>query len=919
MTDSPSRSPSPPAKRPKLEAAEDDPEKLEKEKDASEEIPEDLEENNCSICLQPMRDRTLLPVCSHEFCFECLLIWSEKSRRCPLCTQNMGEHVIHHIRGRYDYQKHYLPPLRSKSPQMLPMARTRAPTIHRRIPREIRERSRRERREREEADRLDRAIERRKWIYRHDLYAKHVPSNSYTRYRPCPTPGQFSSSQDLISRATSFLRRELRVWPDLDVEFLTTFTISLMKSIDIRSESAVKLLAEFLDIDEPYVEGRRHRNAEHFAHEVYSYLRSPFKDLFVYDTIIQYDAPLDEPSSSSSFRDSSRRWQPRSSHDHSRSSHSHSRSRSPSLARPRGHRNHRPKSRSRSIGLSWSPSGRSYPNAAERERHLSRDYSPRHGRSGRSTRRRSPSYYSRSRSRSRSLPGDEDAELPSYHNSRGDVGSGSGDKSRPSRSGMIDQHSDLIVGSGGQDLHGNNYEVQSADGDDHDLGGVSLLDFGEVSLKGKDKGKGKVRASALIMDPKSESDTQGSVPTATTSSTTTTTGSIGQKRSLPPRMRNLQESVQAHLASDMSKSQPKRSSRTTLTSSQPSKSAPSSSITKAESASLNSSLSTKPSLLSRLSNRPAYTMAEDHLQGVGPPHTASGSHGIGLSKHHDVNDVEMSPANNFNSIAPGPRPSTDPATPQSSSMPHAAARQSLLARLTKEKDQLRNDRSATDGNPFEPSTNISIHNSSSFHTDPEAHDDAQRTATTTSNGDDDDDDMDMRVQKHSSSTCHMGASASFSSTPSKQIPIQIHSNDNGHGGNNLTSRSPVQTVSDFAVESHHPQYTTSLRDHLLNKLEERRRVTDFHTTESNLNLDRENRNDNDFLDDGGDSVYDSFTGLSESNTGDPAAGINNADSMSITTGTSAIPLDTIETRLRLRAQLKARLATEKRYSAQLSS
>ena len=39
-----------------------------------------------------------------------------------------------------------------------------------------------------------------------------------------------------------------------------------MKSIDIRSESAVKLLAEFLDMDTEYVEGRRCANAEHFAH-----------------------------------------------------------------------------------------------------------------------------------------------------------------------------------------------------------------------------------------------------------------------------------------------------------------------------------------------------------------------------------------------------------------------------------------------------------------------------------------------------------------------------------------------------------------------------------------------------------------------------------------------------------------------------
>jgi E3 ubiquitin-protein ligase Topors len=44
-----------------------------------------------------------------------------------------------------------------------------------------------------------------------------------------------------------------------------------MKSIDIRAESSVKLLSEFLDMDEPYIEGARHPNAEHFAHGMFSY------------------------------------------------------------------------------------------------------------------------------------------------------------------------------------------------------------------------------------------------------------------------------------------------------------------------------------------------------------------------------------------------------------------------------------------------------------------------------------------------------------------------------------------------------------------------------------------------------------------------------------------------------------------------
>ncbi|KAJ7448893.1 hypothetical protein B0H11DRAFT_2289681, partial [Mycena galericulata] len=63
-----------------------------------------------------------------------------------------------------------------------------------------------------------------------------------------------------------------------------TFILSIMKAFDIHSEGAVKLLAELLDLDAPgpYEEGGRHRNAEHFAHvEVYTDVRSPYRDLFV--------------------------------------------------------------------------------------------------------------------------------------------------------------------------------------------------------------------------------------------------------------------------------------------------------------------------------------------------------------------------------------------------------------------------------------------------------------------------------------------------------------------------------------------------------------------------------------------------------------------------------------------------------------
>lgn len=42
------------------------------------EVPEE-EEDNCIICLQAKVDRTVLPSCSHEFCFECIAVWCGKT------------------------------------------------------------------------------------------------------------------------------------------------------------------------------------------------------------------------------------------------------------------------------------------------------------------------------------------------------------------------------------------------------------------------------------------------------------------------------------------------------------------------------------------------------------------------------------------------------------------------------------------------------------------------------------------------------------------------------------------------------------------------------------------------------------------------------------------------------------------------
>ncbi|KAF8324707.1 uncharacterized protein EI90DRAFT_3240386 [Cantharellus anzutake] len=226
-----------------------------------------------------------------------MMIWLKQSRRCPLCTAEIGPYIIHGIRSKFDYQKHFLPPLRrSPSPQTSHTPRGSDTT-------QFRRRRRTEvswgvasstRQDLENTrDELGRAIERRRHVYRNRLFAKHIASNAFTKFRPYPTPSQIASSDELQSRATAFIRRELRIWPNLDVEFFTQFVLSLLRRLDIRSEPAVRALAEFLDLSgKSYTPGAAVHNAEHFAHELYSYLRSPFKELTAYDRYVQYDETI---------------------------------------------------------------------------------------------------------------------------------------------------------------------------------------------------------------------------------------------------------------------------------------------------------------------------------------------------------------------------------------------------------------------------------------------------------------------------------------------------------------------------------------------------------------------------------------------------------------------------------------------------
>ncbi|GAA6061553.1 hypothetical protein JCM10212_001085 [Sporobolomyces blumeae] len=254
---------------------------------------EDDDEEHCAICLSPIVNKTVVFPCHHgQFCWNCIRAWTDQSRKCPLCLGPI-EHLIHDIRSTKDYSIHYLVPLHaltdsSPSTSSSNPLRTRRPNVvPTSLPRHaLYGRSRHANsletldspswRERQE----EIALERRKYIYREGLYAKHVASNRYTGFKPF-TPQTFANNPELKSRVIKFIRRELQVFPAVDIAFLTTYLVSISSQLDLRSSSALRLISDFLS----------DQDAQHLVHEVTTFARSPFKTLEAYDRFVQYGRP----------------------------------------------------------------------------------------------------------------------------------------------------------------------------------------------------------------------------------------------------------------------------------------------------------------------------------------------------------------------------------------------------------------------------------------------------------------------------------------------------------------------------------------------------------------------------------------------------------------------------------------------------
>lgn len=265
----------------------------------------------CVICLSEISEACTAKPCAHNnFDFLCLASWLQRKTTCPLCkaevTQIQYDFTNDGNSKTYEVPKIGLPP---ESGSTLHERRPTFPQEHRfrgrRQPSHGPSRNGRRVLSPPPSDpevRARGALERRRQVYRNRLLSLHVGSNPSSRYKDI-TLRQFQTDPDLLSRAGTWIRRELQVFEflnddggsrseDSGVEgqrrrrrqnnaaFVLEYIIAILKTVDIQESSghAENLLSDFL--------GRE--NCRIFLHELRNFLRSPFS-VEAWDRHVQYN------------------------------------------------------------------------------------------------------------------------------------------------------------------------------------------------------------------------------------------------------------------------------------------------------------------------------------------------------------------------------------------------------------------------------------------------------------------------------------------------------------------------------------------------------------------------------------------------------------------------------------------------------
>jgi Ring finger domain len=247
----------------------------------------------CVICLETVSERAVALPCTHDcFDFPCLGNWLAKHKTCPLCKREV-EKLEYEFNGAGESKVFYLPPAE-------PDEVSHSGPTHRSDQR--RYSHRRVRRPQSSWNTCsgldiqdDLGLERRRHVYRNQLFSLHVGTNRVSRYHDL-YPRCFRDDEVLLSRARKWIRRELQVFDFLNpdsadrggerrransTEFLLEYIIAILKTTDIKGSGghAEELLKDFL--------GRDH--ARLFLHELQAWLRSPYQNLLDWDRAVQYD------------------------------------------------------------------------------------------------------------------------------------------------------------------------------------------------------------------------------------------------------------------------------------------------------------------------------------------------------------------------------------------------------------------------------------------------------------------------------------------------------------------------------------------------------------------------------------------------------------------------------------------------------
>ena len=240
-------------------------------------------DSDCSICLGKVNNKAFTDACFHTFCFVCLLEWSKIKATCPLCKTTFKS-IIHNVVSNDVYDQYHLKPTDNGSFGSDRRGRrfrysTTMTEEHRSELTWRRNRALRRRYQSSYQIHIQAASEeRRRLIYRANLWARHMGSNPYTLYRDISTDF-FSRNPAITHRLVPWLRRDLGVLftGEDHVTFMTQYILSLLPNVHLQTE-------EFHEQLRPFLYGQ----TEHFIHELVSFARSPY-DMNTYDRIAQYD------------------------------------------------------------------------------------------------------------------------------------------------------------------------------------------------------------------------------------------------------------------------------------------------------------------------------------------------------------------------------------------------------------------------------------------------------------------------------------------------------------------------------------------------------------------------------------------------------------------------------------------------------